>query len=81
MLRNDTLASLELDGQQHDMPGGVRRWAVHWDGLLAPTDQAGPKQARDYRLGLSNRERNVIQQAVPANHEGPPLLNVSPAAT
>jgi hypothetical protein len=69
VLRNSTLALLELDGQPHDMPRGVRRWAVHWDDLLVHTDQAGTKQARDYRLGLSNPDRNAMQHAAPAKHE------------
>ncbi|MGW0804700.1 hypothetical protein [Nonomuraea sp. NPDC002799] len=68
-LLGGTLALLELDGRPHDMPGGVRRWAVHWDDLLVRTEQASATQARSYRLGLSDLERTAVQHAVPAGRE------------
>lgn len=70
VLRNGTLALLELDGEPHEMPGRVRRWPVHWDDLLVYTVDPGPEdKARGYRLGLSSHERGAMQHAVPA-HQG-----------
>lgn len=70
VLRNGTLGLLKLDGQPHELPGGVQRWPFHWDDLLIHDDPAGPeKPACDYRLGLSNHERNAVQHAVRAKQK------------
>ncbi|GAA3148348.1 hypothetical protein GCM10020001_084660 [Nonomuraea salmonea] len=34
VLRNGTLALLALDGDAHEMPGGVKRWPIHLDDHL-----------------------------------------------
>ncbi|GAA2213212.1 hypothetical protein GCM10009850_086740 [Nonomuraea monospora] len=57
MLRNETLALLELDGQ--------------WDDLLicGNATDLGRHTARGYRLGLSDEKRNAVQHAVPVNRK------------
>lgn len=65
VLRNGTLALLELDGEPHMFPGGVRRWSVHWDDLLVYTVQPGPDDSADgYRLGLTGSGREAVHHAV-----------------
>ncbi|MEV4801414.1 hypothetical protein AB0K18_15515 [Nonomuraea sp. NPDC049421] len=65
MLRNGTLALLALDGDGHEMPGGVKRWPIHLDDLLIHDDEARPVTRSDgYRLGLSGQQKAVVQHAV-----------------
>ncbi|MFI7705655.1 hypothetical protein [Nonomuraea sp. NPDC049480] len=70
VLRNGTLALVEVDGKPDEMPGGVRRWPVHWDDLHVQTVQPAPQERRTtYQLGLSHTERDAVHHAVPANQE------------
>ncbi|NBE99029.1 hypothetical protein FE391_36370 [Nonomuraea sp. KC401] len=70
VLRNGTLALLALDGDAHEMPGGVKRWPIHWDDLLIHDDEVRPITRSDgYRLGLSGQQEAVVQHAVQANHK------------
>ncbi|MEV5891721.1 hypothetical protein [Nonomuraea fuscirosea] len=67
ILRNGTLALVELDGEPSELLGGSRRWPIHWDDLLVYTVDAGPVNLEDgYRLGLSDLKRNAVQHAVQA---------------
>ncbi|WP_431904848.1 hypothetical protein [Nonomuraea sp. bgisy101] len=64
VLRNGTLALLELDADDDELPGRVRRWPVHWDDLLVYAMEPGPDDpADDFRLGLSGAGRRVVQHA------------------
>ncbi|WP_431896164.1 hypothetical protein [Nonomuraea sp. bgisy101] len=66
VLRNGTLALFELDDAAHDLPGGVRRWPVHWDDLLVyGTESGSDHPCEAYRLGLSGTGRQAVQHAVP----------------
>ncbi|MBB3726920.1 hypothetical protein [Nonomuraea dietziae] len=66
VLRNGTLALLELDSAADDLPGGVRRWPVHWDDLLVyGMESVSGHPVDDYRLGLSGAGRQAVQHAVP----------------
>ncbi|MDP4511346.1 hypothetical protein [Nonomuraea turcica] len=65
ILRNGTLALVELDGEPGGLLRGARRWPIHWDDLLVYTVDAGPVNVEDgYRLGLSGLERGAVQHAV-----------------
>ncbi|HUR08731.1 MAG TPA: hypothetical protein VM347_39755 [Nonomuraea sp.] len=65
ILRHGTLALLELDNELDKLPGGVRRWPVHWDDLLMYTVEPGPLEPPDgFRLGLSGVEGEAVQHAV-----------------
>ena len=65
ILRHGTLALLELDNELGKLPGGVRRWPVHWDDLRVYTMEPGPLEPPDgFRLGLSGEEREAMQHAV-----------------
>ncbi|MEO3790187.1 hypothetical protein ABGB14_08235 [Nonomuraea sp. B10E15] len=69
-LRNGTLAVLALDGDAHEMPGEVKRWAIHWDDLLIHNDEVRPITRFDgYRLGLSDQREVAVQHAVQANQK------------
>lgn len=69
-LRNNTLALVRLDGDDYDMPGGVRRWTIHWDDLEVREDGVEPKKLpRDHRLGLSGAARAAVHHAVPADRK------------
>ncbi|MEW9553202.1 hypothetical protein [Nonomuraea sp. NPDC050783] len=69
-LRNGILALLALDGAAHEMPGNMKRWAVHWDDLLIQDDETPPLQpCVGYRLGLSDRQGKAVQHAVRTEHE------------
>ncbi|MFB9531278.1 hypothetical protein [Nonomuraea roseola] len=66
VLRNGTLALFELDAEAGELPGGVRRWPVHWDDLLVYGTQPEHDHPVDgYRLGLSGSRRQTVQHAVP----------------
>ncbi|TDC10677.1 hypothetical protein E1267_03805 [Nonomuraea longispora] len=70
VLRNGTLALLALDGDAHEMPGGVKRWPIHWDDLLIHDDEVQPITRSDgYRLGLSGQQEAAVQHAVQANQK------------
>lgn len=70
VLLNGTLALLELDGRPHELPGGVRRWSVHWDDLRVSAVQPEPEDPTcGYRLGLASHKRGAAQHAVLA-HQG-----------
>jgi hypothetical protein len=65
ILRNGTLALVEVDGEPSELLGGVRRWPVHWDDLLVYTVDAGPVDFEEgYRLGLSGLTSDAVQHAV-----------------
>ncbi|MFE3454622.1 hypothetical protein ACFXJ8_37440 [Nonomuraea sp. NPDC059194] len=68
VLRNGTLALFELDARAGELPGGVRRWPVHWDDLLVYGMEPGLSHPGDgYRLGLSGAGRQSVQHAVPVD--------------
>ncbi|MFI6603012.1 hypothetical protein ACIBHX_42800 [Nonomuraea sp. NPDC050536] len=64
VLRNNTLALLQLDADAYELPGGVRRWPVYWDDLLVYAMES-ETPADGYRLGLSGEDRQAVQHAVP----------------
>ena len=45
ILRNGTLALIALEGESGELPGGVRRWSVHWDDLRIDSGVNGPEKA------------------------------------
>ncbi|MFG1686609.1 hypothetical protein ACGFNP_41030 [Nonomuraea sp. NPDC049269] len=64
ILRNGTLALLELDVEDEGLTGRVRRWPVHWDDLVVDTMEPCPDDPADgYRLGLSDVGREAVQHA------------------
>ncbi|MGV9308385.1 hypothetical protein ACWENQ_13965 [Nonomuraea sp. NPDC004354] len=66
VLRSGTLALLELDDAADRLPGGIRRWPVHWDDLLVYGTQPGAADPTDvYRLGVSGVGLHLVQHAVP----------------
>ncbi|MEV0145877.1 MULTISPECIES: hypothetical protein [unclassified Nonomuraea] len=69
LLRNGTLALVELEADRADLPGGVRRWPVRWDDLLICSADSANAADTDYRLGLSDSGREAMQHAVPAGTE------------
>ncbi|WP_344204936.1 hypothetical protein [Nonomuraea bangladeshensis] len=66
LLRDGTLALVELDGDADEAPYGVRRWAVHLDDLEIYDDAAPPKQPERHRLGITESGSEVVH-AVPAD--------------
>ena len=65
VLRNGTLALLELDGDIYDLPSGARRWPVHWDDLLLCARPSEASEPEDHlQLGLSGVGREAVQHAV-----------------
>ncbi|MFG3439820.1 hypothetical protein ACGF0J_21455 [Nonomuraea sp. NPDC047897] len=82
VLRNGTLALVALDGADDELPGGVRRWSVHWDDLDIDTTADGwEKLAESYGLGLSGPDREAVYHAVPADWKislcGKPVRHLS----
>jgi hypothetical protein len=69
ILCNGTLALVELEADWADLPGGGRRWPVHWDDLLVCSGNSARTAATDHRLGLSDSCREAMQHAVPAGSE------------
>ncbi|TMR12372.1 hypothetical protein ETD86_32850 [Nonomuraea turkmeniaca] len=65
VLRNGNVALLKLDGEWHDLPAGVRRWAVAWDDL-AINDPACESEVtvQAYVAGFSKEGRVLRQHAV-----------------
>jgi hypothetical protein len=67
VLRNGTLALVELNSEPDQFLGGARRWPVHWDDLLVATADPAPVNFEDcYQLGLSSLTRDAVQHAVQA---------------
>ncbi|MBB5775981.1 hypothetical protein [Nonomuraea jabiensis] len=69
LLRNGTYAMVELDGEPGELPGGIRRWPVHWDDLELSQPAPRPESADAYRLGLSGSGRDAVHHAVPQGRE------------
>ncbi|MEW9549111.1 hypothetical protein [Nonomuraea sp. NPDC050783] len=34
VMRDGRLAVVKLDGPEHDLPNGIRRWTFHWGDLV-----------------------------------------------
>ena len=65
ILRNGTLALIELDGEPDQLAGSARRWPVQWDDLLVYTVEPESLEFPDgFRLGLSGVGREAVQHAV-----------------
>lgn len=65
VLRDGTLALLELDSDAYPAPNGARRWPVHWDDLLLyalPSELDEPEHP--FVLGLSGTGSDAIHHAV-----------------
>lgn len=63
VLRNGGAALLRLDGDECDLPQGIRRWVVVWDDLEIH-EPAGAPQTPAYVTGFSKRRRVQKQHAV-----------------
>ncbi|MEU7833735.1 MULTISPECIES: hypothetical protein [unclassified Nonomuraea] len=46
ILRDGTLALIALEGELGELPGGVRRWSVHWDDLQIDWGQSKPEKGQ-----------------------------------
>jgi hypothetical protein len=66
LLRNGTVALVELDGESDEAPYGVRRWSVHRDDLEIDDDATPTKQPDRHRLGMTRCDGEVVHHAVPA---------------
>ncbi|MEV1247622.1 hypothetical protein ACIBO2_53890 [Nonomuraea sp. NPDC050022] len=65
ILRNETLALIEVDGELNELASIARRWPIQWDDLLVYTVKPGPLEPSDgFRLGLSGAGREAVQHAV-----------------
>lgn len=70
VLRSGMLALVALDGENYDLPGGVRRWSVHPDDLEVDTAaEAVEETAERYRFGMSDAGRGTALHAVPADRK------------
>ncbi|GAA2290693.1 hypothetical protein GCM10010149_42240 [Nonomuraea roseoviolacea subsp. roseoviolacea] len=66
VLQYGKVALVELDSEASELPGGGRRWPVHWDDLLVePVMPTSAESSPSYGTGVCTAENQRIRHAVP----------------